>query len=235
MGSPPDEAKRRDNEARHEVEITKPYCLGVYAVTQAQYRQVMGMRPSFFSPTGDGRDKVSGLNTDDFPVENVSWEEAMDFCRIVSLLPAVRDKGWVVDLPTEEEWEYACRAGTETAFHYGNSLSSQQANFNGNNPYGDAAKGPNLQRTTKVGSYEPNAWGLYDMHGNVFQWCKGWYDKDYQNKDNKDRSNHVARGGAWQLGAPGSRSASRQPVDPTVRASVLGFRVAVRVREKTPE
>jgi formylglycine-generating enzyme required for sulfatase activity/pimeloyl-ACP methyl ester carboxylesterase len=235
MGSPPDEAKRRGDEARHEVEITKPYGMSVYTVTQAQYRQVMGMRPSFFSPKGDGRDKVSGLNTNDFPVENVSWEEAMDFCRIVSLRPAVRDKGWVVDLPTEAEWEYACRAGTETAFHYGNSLSSQQANFNGNIPYGDAANGPNLQRTTKVGSYEANAWGLYDMHGNVFQWCKGWYDKDYQNKDNKSRSKHVARGGAWQLGAPGSRSANRQPVDPTVRASVLGFRVAVRVREKTPE
>src|SRR5262249_34576355 len=159
MRSPPDEAKRRENESRHEVEITKPYGIGVYTVTQAQYRQVMGMRPSHFSPRGDGRTKVAGLNTDDFPVENVSWDEAMDFCRIVSMLPAVKDRGWVVDLPTEAEWEYACRAGTGTAFHYGNALSSRQANFNGNNPYGDAAKGPNLQRTTKVGSYEANAWG----------------------------------------------------------------------------
>src|SRR5262249_26539993 len=179
MGSPPDEAERREDESQHEVAISKPYCLGVFAVTQAQYRQVMGTKPSRFSPTGDSRDKVSGLNTDDFPVENVSWEEAMDFCRIVSLLPGVWDKGWVVDLPTEAEWEYACRAGTKTAFHYGNSLSSQQANFNGNKPYGDAPKGPNLQRTTKVGSYEANAWGFYDMHGNVLQWCKDWY----QNKD----------------------------------------------------
>src|SRR5262249_53048779 len=156
MGSPPQEAKRREDESRHEVEITKPYCLGVYVVTQAQYRQVMGMKPSQFSSKGNGRDKVSGLNTNDFPVENVNWEEAMDFCRIVSMLAAVRDKGWMVDLPTEAEWEYACRAGTTTVFHYGNSLSSHQANFNGHNPYGDAAKGPNLQRTTKVGSYEAN-------------------------------------------------------------------------------
>src|SRR5262249_22661390 len=148
MGSPSSEVGRGDDETQHEVEISKPFCLGVHAVTQAQYKQVMGMKPSFFSPKGDGRDKVSGLNTDVFAVENVSWEEAMDFCGIVSMLPAVKDKGWVVDLPTEAEWEYACRAGTESAFHYGDALCSQQANFDGNKPYGSAAKGPNLQRTT---------------------------------------------------------------------------------------
>jgi formylglycine-generating enzyme required for sulfatase activity len=231
MGSPPDEATRRADEARHEVEITRPYCLGVYTVTQAQYRQVMGMRPSYFSAKGDGRDKVSGLDTDDFPVESVSWDEAMDFCRIVSLLPAVRDKGWVVDLPTEAEWEYACRAGTQTAFHYGDSVSSRQANFNGENPYGGADKGPNLQRTTRVGSYEANAWGLYDMHGNVLQWCKDWYDKDYRNQDKKDTPQRVGRGGAWLFGAPGCRAAARQSVDPATRASGIGFRVVVRPRE----
>jgi formylglycine-generating enzyme required for sulfatase activity len=234
MGSPPEEVKRRDDEAQHEVEIARPYCLGVYPVTQAQYRQVMGMQPSFFSAKGDGRNKVLGLKTDDFPVENVNWEEAMDFCRIVSMLPAVRDKGWVVDLPSEAQWEYACRAGTQTAFNWGKSLSSQQANFNGNNPYGDAAKGPNLQRTTKVGSYEASAWGLYDMHGNVLQWCQDLYDKDYQNRGSKDALNRVARGGAWSFGAPGCRSACRQSIDPSVRASPIGFRVVVRQRDKTP-
>jgi formylglycine-generating enzyme required for sulfatase activity len=234
MGSPPDEAKRQEDETRHEVEITKPYCLGVYTVTQAQFRQVMGMKPSFFSPKGDGRDKVSGLNTDDFPVENLNWDDAMDFCRIVSLLPAVRDKGWVADLPTEAEWEYACRAGTETAFHYGNSLSSRQANFDGNNPYGDAAKAPNLQRTRKVGSYKANAWGLYDMHGNVLQWCKDWYNKDYRKQDKKDTLKRVARGGGWFGGAPGCRAASRLSVDPTARGSGLGFRVVLRSRKEAP-
>jgi formylglycine-generating enzyme required for sulfatase activity/acetyl esterase/lipase len=154
MGSPPDEAGRGGDESRREASITKPFAVGVHEVTQAQYRRVMGMSPSRFSPTGDNRERVAGLNTDDFPLENVSWEEAMDFCRVVSLLPAVRDKGWVVDLPTEAEWEYACRAGTATVFHYGNSLSSEQANFNGA-PYGGAARGPNLQRTAKVGSYAP--------------------------------------------------------------------------------
>jgi formylglycine-generating enzyme required for sulfatase activity len=231
MGSPPDEAGRHDDEAQHEVEISKPYCLGVYAVTQAQYRQVMGMTPSFFSPKGDGRDKVSGLSTGDFPVENVSWEEAMDFCRIVSLLPPVRDKGWVVDLPTEAEWEYACRAGTKTPFHYGNSLASQQANFNGNKPYGGAARGPNLQRTTKVGSYEANAWGFYDMHGNVLQWCKDSYDKDYQKKGKSEPSERVARGGFWLFDAKDCRAARRPTVEPAARGSGLGFRVVVRSRE----
>jgi formylglycine-generating enzyme required for sulfatase activity len=232
MGSPPGEAGRRDDESRHEVAVPKPLAVGVYEVTQAQYRQVMGMNPSQFSPTGNARDKVFGLHTDDFPVENVSWEEATDFCRVVSLLPAVKGRGWVVDLPTEAEWEYACRAGTVTAFHYGNSLSSEQANFNGT-PYGGAAKGPNHQRTAKVGSYAPNTWGLYDAHGNVFEWCKEWYRKDYDKPDGGDRVSRVVRGGWWGSGSIGCRSARRMPVDPTIRGSGLGFRVVVRAREKT--
>ena len=141
----------------------------------------------------------------------------------------------MVDLPTEAEWEYACRAGTQTAFHYGNSLSSLQANFNGEKPYGDAAKGPNLQRTTKVGSYEANAWGLHDMHGNVLQWCKDWYDKDYQNRDNNDTLGRVIRGGAWPRDGRACRAASRQSFDPTARAPGIGFRVVVRMREETPQ
>jgi formylglycine-generating enzyme required for sulfatase activity len=195
----------------------------------------MGMKPSRFSPTGDERDKVSGLNTDEFPAENVNWDEAMDFCRIVSMLPAVRDKGWVVDLPTEAEWEYACRAGTETAFHFGNSISSRQANFSGNKPYGDAGKGPFLERTSKVGSYEANAWGLYDMHGNVLQWCKDKYEKNYQNAAKKDSSDRVARGGFWLLEGKDCRAARRLSVDPGSRGSGLGFRVVVRLRERTTE
>ena len=201
-------------------------------VTQAQYRPVMGRQPSGFSPKGDLRERVSGLNTDDFPVENVSWEDAMDFCQIVSLLPGVRSKGWVVDLPTEAEWEYACRAGTETAFHDGNSLSSEQANFNGNNPYGGAAKEQFLGRTTKVGSYAANAWGLYDLHGNVLQWCKDWYDQGYQHRDKPEPSSRVVRGGKFDSHARDCRAARRQPADPARRAIDTGFRVVVRLREK---
>jgi formylglycine-generating enzyme required for sulfatase activity len=234
IGSPPGEEGRRDDEEQHEVEITEPYGIGVYVVTQAQYRQVMGMKPSLFSPKGEGvyRDKVNGLNTDDFPVENVSWDDVMDFCRIVSLRSGVKDKGWIVDLPTEAEWEYACRAGTETPFHFGDSLSSQQANFNGNSPYGGAAKGPSLGRTTQVGSYPPNAWGLYDMHGNVAQWCKDRYDNNNQDKVGRDGANRVARGGYWLFEAKSCRSASRHSVEPWRRTAGIGFRVVVRLLAK---
>jgi formylglycine-generating enzyme required for sulfatase activity len=233
MGSPPGEVGRGDDEAQHEVEIAKPYCLGVFDVTQSQYRQVMGMKPSYYSVKGDGWERVFGLNTDDFPVENVTWEDAMDFCRILSMLPTVRDKGWEVDLPTEAEWEYACRAGTETAFHYGNTLSSQQANFNGNRPYGGATQGPFLGRPTKVGSYAPNAWGLHDMHGNVLQWCKDPYDKGYQDGRKKASSQRVMRGGFWNFGATDCRAARRLPVGLTARGpGQLGFRVVVRNLER---
>jgi formylglycine-generating enzyme required for sulfatase activity/alpha-beta hydrolase superfamily lysophospholipase len=235
MGSPPSEAGRQDDETQHEVEIAKPYSIGVYTVTQGQYRQVMGTKPSWFCSKGVGKDTVSGLNTDDFPVEFLRWEEAMDFCRIVSLLPAVREKGWVVDLPMEAEWEYACRAGTDTPFHYGASLSSLQENFNGNSPYGDAAKGPYLERTARVGSYAANAWGLYDMHGNVFQWCKDWYDKDFKEPDPKEKTRRVMRGGAWFAQGKDCRAASRQKIGPGARGPALGFRVVVRLREKTAE
>jgi formylglycine-generating enzyme required for sulfatase activity len=192
----------------------------------------MGMKPSYFALKGDGWDMVFGLNTDDFPVERVSWEEAMDFCRIVSMLPEVRNKGWVVDLPTEAEWEYACRAGTETPFSSGSSLSSQQANFKGTKPYGGAATGEFLNRTTKVGSYPANAWGLFDMQGNVLEWCRDSYDRNYQNPDRKDASERVSRGGFWLSGGGGCRAASRQPVPPSTHASGVGFRVVMRFTGK---
>ncbi|HLJ95573.1 MAG TPA: SUMF1/EgtB/PvdO family nonheme iron enzyme, partial [Gemmataceae bacterium] len=236
MGSSPNELERRDDELQHEVSITKAYCMGVYLVTQAQYRQVMGTNPSMFSPRGRLKDKVAGHATDDFPVESVSWDDAMDFCRMVSLLPAVKEKGWVIDLPTEAEWEFACRAGTNTEFYYGNSLSSIQANFNGKSPYGGAAKGPFLGRSTKVGSYAANAWGLFDMHGNVNQWCKDWYDKDYyQNSEKhdpvgpKDGRSRVMRGGPWYAAAGLCRAASRNPNEPESRQPHRGFRVVVRL------
>jgi formylglycine-generating enzyme required for sulfatase activity len=233
--------ERRDDELLHEVEITKACCMGVYPVTQAQYRQVMGMNPSMFSPRGRLNAKVVGLATDDFPVESVSWEDAMDFCRMVSLLPDLKGNGWVVDLPTESEWEYACRAGTNTVFHDGNSLSSEQANFNGKSPYGGAAKGPSLGRPTKVGSYQANSWGLFEMHGNVNQWCKDWYDKDYYKNSEKhdpagpkDGQSRVMRGGPWYANAGLCRAASRNPNEPVARQPHRGFRVVVRSPTRTP-
>jgi formylglycine-generating enzyme required for sulfatase activity len=224
------------NETPHEVEITKPFYMGIYTVTQNQYRQVMGKNPSHFSPQGGGADQVKGLDTRDFPVEQVLWEDAMAFCKKASESPALKARGWVVDLPTEAEWEYACRAGTKTSHCYGDSLSSAQANFNGFHPYGNAPNGPHLQRTVKVGSYRPNAWGLYDMHGNINQWCKDWFAEDYykdspkQDPQGPARSDkHCMRGGTFSDGGYACRSAFRNWGAPDTPYQGHGFRVVVRV------
>jgi formylglycine-generating enzyme required for sulfatase activity len=109
----------------------------------------------------------------------VSWEEAVEFCRKLRELPAERAAGHVYRLPTEAEWEYACRAETATAFHFGSSCNGREANCDGSRPYGTSDKGPHLGRTTAVGSYRANAFGLYDMHGNVWEWCADWYGSGY--------------------------------------------------------
>src|SRR5262249_8362799 len=122
-----------------------------------------------------------------FPMEQVRWPQAAEFCRRLSAMPAEKDAGRVYRLPTEAEWEYAARAGTKTVFHVGNALSSKAANFNGTFPFGDAVKGPFLKKTAKVGAYAANAWGLHDMHGNVAEWCSDFYDPDYyKNSPKKD-------------------------------------------------
>src|SRR5262249_11502444 len=149
-----------------------PYYLGAFEVTQEQYQAVMGKAPSHFSRQGPGKLYVQMIADDDlkrFPVENVTWEEAVTFCRKLSALPEEKRLGRAYRLPTEAEWEHACRAGASASlpFHFGSQVSSTEANFFGGEPYGGAAKGPYLSRTAPVGSYKPNAWGLYDMHGNV--------------------------------------------------------------------
>jgi formylglycine-generating enzyme required for sulfatase activity len=223
--------KEIDQETPHEVEITKPFYMGVYAVTQAEYERVMGKNPSYFSATGAGKAEVAGLDTSRFPVEYVSWADAMEFCNKLS-----KSEKKTFDLPTEAEWEYACRAGTRTAFHYGDGLSSKQANFDGTGPYGGAAKGPWLKRPVPVGSYKPNAFGLYDMHGNVRQCCKDWHRmNDYDKGPVRDPQGpatgtaRVARGGSWFDAAWFCRSAYRFATPPDARLNYLqGFRVVVR-------
>jgi len=139
-------------------------------------------------------------------------------------------EGWVYTLPTEAQWEYACRAGTTTATAFGDSLSSKQANFNGDYPYGGASKGPNLGRTTDVGSYPANAWGFHDMHGNVWEWCSDWYG-DYPDGSASDPvgpsagSDRVLRGGRWDFHGQNCRSANRYRYGPDFRRYDLGFRV----------
>jgi len=161
----------------HRVRITKSFYLGVYEVTQEQYERVMKTNPSGFSKNGESLyaelyTDVSGMDTSRFPVENVTWGEAAKFCQELSSLLKEQRAGRVYRLPTEAEWEYACRAGTTTPFHFGSDLDGRQANCEGTQPYGTSREGPSLKRTTKVGSYRPNAFGLHDMHGNVAEWCQ---------------------------------------------------------------
>jgi formylglycine-generating enzyme required for sulfatase activity len=163
MGSPPDELQRRRDETQVEVTLTKGFWMGKSEVTQGQWKRVAGKLP--------GELTAAGGEGDDFPVYNVNYPEAESFCRKLTErgsqsggLPA----DWEFRLPTEAQWEYACRAGTTTATAFGDKISSKQANFGGK-AYNGAEAGPSLKRATKVGKYPANAWGLHDMHGNVVE------------------------------------------------------------------
>jgi formylglycine-generating enzyme required for sulfatase activity len=217
IGSPEDELGRFHDEDQRDVVIGKAFYLGKYEVTQEQYKQIMNHNPSWFSPDGKGREKVQGQDTRRFPVEMVTREDATEFCRKLTVRAA---RCQTYRLPKETEWEYACRAGASsyTVFHSSNSLSSSQANFNGERPYGGAAKDKYLERTTMVGSYRPNAWGLYDMHGNVAEWCEDTYEGDRHG---------VLRGGCWFFPGSGCRSAFHVRDTRTLRNNMAGFRLVM--------
>ncbi len=227
MGSPDDEATRGSDEQQHRVRITRPFYLGVYEVTQEEYQKVMRTNPSWFSRGGTGKDDVSGVDTSRFPVEHVSWEDAVEFCRRLSA-----QDGREYRLPTEAEWEYACRAGTTTEYYTGSGEHAlEDAGWYGaySTPVGNSQK-----RTNRVGQKRPNAFGLYDMHGNVWEWCSDWYDTSYYAKSPANDpqgpstgSYRVLRGGGWFYHAVGCRSAVRDGYVPSLRLSYLGFRVAL--------
>jgi formylglycine-generating enzyme required for sulfatase activity/serine/threonine protein kinase len=212
----------------HTVEITRGFYLGACPVTQEQYQKVMGTNPSHFR-------KVGGCDARLFPVENVSWEEALAFCRKLSEMPAERQRGRRYRLPTEAEWEHACRAdGESQPFHFGGSLVCTQANFDGRHPYCGSGRGDFLGRTSAVGSYPANVWGLYDMHGNIWEWCSDWFDEKYYRVSPKrdpqgpDRGEaRVLRGGSWQSHGRLCRSACRDWVGPAYRSINAGFRVVL--------
>jgi uncharacterized protein (TIGR02996 family) len=207
-----------------EVHITRAFHLGVSVVTQAEYAKVMGKNPSHFSAGGGGKDTVNGLDTSRFPVECVSWSDAVDFCARLTMLEEKRTPGWVYLLPTEARWEYACRGGASfaTIFHFGDSLARHQANF-----------GRHLGRTVRVGSYAPNAFGLYDMHGNVWEWCHDWYAAYPRSGPRTDPlgpdwgSRRVRRGGGWLDAARYCESGYRYFGTAGDRSYYLGFRVAL--------
>jgi len=240
MGSPATEARRASEEYQHRVLITKPYWLGAYQVTQAEFARVIHENPSYFSHTGKGRDRVVDLDTEGLPVEEVSWDDAIEFCARLSSAPEESKLGITYRLPTEAEWEYACRASTRTPFHFGSSLAGMEANCDGTEPYGSELKGRFLDRPTTVGSYGANAYGLHDMHGNVWEWCQDWYSVSAYERsrltDPKGPSGgtcRVARGGGWNTPARFCRAACREWYSPSRRFGHLGFRVAaVQTRKK---
>jgi formylglycine-generating enzyme required for sulfatase activity len=225
------------------VEITRPFYLGVSAVTQEEYQRVMGGNPSYFAPSGGGSGKVGGVDTRHAPVEQVSWQDAVEFCRRLAELPEEKRLGQSYRLPTEAEWEYACRGGhlfnQSVPFYLdqpSQSISSRQANFNGNAPHSGGAKGPFLERTTPVGSYPANALGLIDMHGNVWEWCADWFDPGYyqvspkrdpSGPPNSSNNNRVLRGGSWLYSGQYLRAAYRGRNEPGNRSDGIGFRVVL--------
>jgi formylglycine-generating enzyme required for sulfatase activity/tRNA A-37 threonylcarbamoyl transferase component Bud32 len=220
MGSPPDEEGRSDAEGpQHQVNI-KEFWMGKYAVTQAQYQQIMGNNPANF--IGEKR-----------PVEQVSWDMAQEFCQKLSTLT-----GKKYQLPSEAQWEYAGRAGTTTPFHFGGTLTDQLANYNANYTYADAPKGVYRQQTTDVGSFPPNAFGLYDIHGNVWEWVEDSWHDNYQGAPNdgsawisndENYSERGLRGGSWSNLPVNCRVAVRSNLNRSVIVYYIGFRVSCAV------
>ncbi len=227
MGSPDTEPGHRANEKPvHEVVIGNAFYLGVHLVTQSAYLTVTGKNPSRFTLTEGGGP--------DYPVESVSWEEAVTFCRKVSERPEERAAGRTYRLPTEAEWEYACRAGTTTPFSFGESFNSTQGNFDAAYPYGEGEPARSIGRTTPVARYPASAWGLHDMHGNVWEWCSDWYAEAYYStlplRDPPGPAEgrfRVLRGGSWKNQATACRAEYRNALAPHQRDSATGFRVVL--------
>ncbi|MHB1422601.1 MAG: bifunctional serine/threonine-protein kinase/formylglycine-generating enzyme family protein [Gemmataceae bacterium] len=214
MGSPWSEAERSDDETQHRVTLTRGFYLGIHPVTQVQWQAVMANNPSNFK-------------SNDRPVEQISWDDCQAFCTKLGQLTGKRFR-----LPTEAEWEYACRAGTTTPFYFGDTISTDQANYDGNSTYGRGKKGVYRQQTTTVGSFPANAWGLFDMHGNVWEWCEDWYGP-YPENDIKDQKYmnigeaRVLRGGSWCGYPRWCRSARRRRDAPGYRHFNVGCRVVL--------
>ncbi len=216
MGSPPDEAERGGAEWLHEVTLSRGYWLADTACTQAFWQAVWPVNPSHFQDHPQN------------PVENVSWHDAQGFiAELNRRLPGLQAR-----LPSEAEWEYACRAGTTTAFSCGDQLTTEQANYHGAYPCVGGERGLYRQRTVPVASLPPNPWGLYEMHGNVWEWCADWYE-EYPTAAQIDPRGppfgkmRVLRGGTWSDPARYARSANRSRIEAAYRPRSSGFRIAL--------
>lgn len=257
MGSPRNEATRRPDEEQHRVHITRSFLIGTREVTQSEYEQVTKRNPSWFSKNGGGKDRVPA-DTSRYPVEQVTWFDAVDFCNRLSALDGfepyyklaqVRTADGVIAaavvtivgghgyrLPTEAEWEFACRGGTVAPFHYGRRSAGRDLNakvFIPGGGYGGPPETIHLNRTSLVGNYPRNPRGLYDMHGNAGEWCQDWYNKDYYAKSPEvdppgpnEGTHRVLRGGSWLIADTSCRAASRAFQLPGESTYYTGFRVA---------
>ena len=236
MGSPKSEKHRNNDEDQVSVTLTRGFWLGTYEVTQAQWQSVMRTRLKQQKDKPNTYGAITGEGSD-HPMYFVNHDEATEFCRKLTQSERAAGRlpsGWEYRLPTEAQWEYACRAGTTTATAFGDSLSSTQANFNGGFPYNGAAKGPYKRGTAEVGTYGANRWGLHDMHGNVWEWCRDWYQSNLPGGTDpevtKMATRRVLRGGSWFNGGGIGRAAYRGHADPNRRGNCLGFRlVAVQL------
>ena len=224
MGSPENEPARREHEGpQRDVTVSHRFYLGVFPVTQGQYEKVMGRNPSHFDRSHGGGP--------DFPVETVTWHESASFCRKLGLLPEEEINGRTYRLPTEAEWEYACRAGTVTAYSFGATITPKNAHY-----AAAGVTGKSGGKTAPVGSSPPNPWGLHDLHGNVQEWVQDWYDEYYYidgpAKDPPGPAQgalKVIRGGCWTSFGSDCRSASRKPHAPDSPSNAIGFRVVMTV------
>jgi formylglycine-generating enzyme required for sulfatase activity len=218
MGSASSEPGRNDDETLHDVEITRPFFLGRHEVTQQEWRTVMGTSPSQFSTCGVK-----------CPVENVNFSDVQQFLSKMSSRTKMRR----YRLPTEAEWEYACRARTTGPFSTGENLTTAEANYNGAQPYGEFPAGEFRQRPTPVATFGLNPWGLADMHGNVWEWTADWYGSYAEtaaaNIDPRGPASgekRVIRGGSWYFDANSARCGLRYTHAPQDRGFSVGFRVA---------
>jgi len=237
MGSPRKEPERRPGEDQVEVTLSNGFWMARYETTQGDWKRVIGKLP--------GEPTTELPADDDLPIGNVNFAEAEAFCKKLTEMghqSGNLPKEWVFRLPTEAQWEYACRAGTTTSTSFGNSISSKQANFRGK-PFNGAEPGPSPGKATRVGSYPANPWGLHDMHGNTCEWCRDWFhlqlpggvDPDLHDAKataTKNRTGDISRsrrGGTWCDDGWANRSAFRQRFEPERRYDHIGFRVvAVR-------
>ena len=205
MGSPENEANREDDETQHRVTISKAFYLSQSEIPQEVWQKVMDKNPSFFKGSQN-------------PVEQISWDDCQTFCGATGLR-----------LPSEAEWEYACRAGTTTPFSFGATITPQQVNYNGNFPYGSAAKGLDRQKTVVCGSLPANKWGFREMHGNVWEWCQDGYSQSASTTQaalETEIGARVLRGGGWLIYAYNCRASNRDGRAPGYRNVVIGCRFA---------